>query len=287
MTNDEKIIPIDSDDIHQVINSSEDSYEFFNLGIDDSFKYEKAEFFEYYYSGKTKFCSNNSNNDFKYEENKNENHTIIYEEKPNLFQTSKKKRFKPENIRIKVKVHYHKFIYSFFKDLIKSKFPKKKCIIRKIPHSNTKIVSKEGNRNLMNMSIEQFLSQKISSTFRCESNQNIKNIEKLKKLLSNCEEKKFLYMSYKDFYEKYYLNNEKMEFNFPLSPSTQFFCEYVKTLNESEREIIDNIARNHFIQYFLDGKVNSSIKSNNELNVNNDGNKNFKFNIVKFNSQKK
>ena len=55
-----------------------------------------------------------------------DNQTMISEEKSqNLFQISKKKRFKPENIRIKVKVHYHKFIYSFFKDLIKSKFPKK------------------------------------------------------------------------------------------------------------------------------------------------------------------
>ena len=223
-----------------------------------------------------------------FNQQKFDNKTIISEDKSqNLFQISKKKRFKPENIRIKVKVHYHKFIYSFFKDLIKSKFPKKKCVIRKIPHSITKIVSQEGNRNLMNMTLEEFLSQDVSTTFKCDSNQNSKNIEKLKKLLYDYEEKKFLSMTYKDFYEQYYLSYGNINFNFPLSSSTQFFCDYVKTLNKNERVIIDFIARKHFIQYFLGGSNNYSFKGNNELNVNNKNCKTLKFNIVKLIDQKK
>ena len=243
MTNDEKIIPIDSDDIHQVINSSEDSYEFFNLGIDDSFKYEKAEFFEYYYSGKTKFCSNNSNNDFKYEENKNENHTIIYEEKPNLFQTSKKKRFKPENIRIKVKVHYHKFIYSFFKDLIKDKFHNKNCKIRKISYSITKKNNKEHNKLLLNMSMEEFLSQSVSPSFKCAIEQNKKNIKRLKKLIGNSEEIQFLKIRYKDFFKRFYLSNEQLNINFKLSSSTQFFSNFLNSLNDNEKKLVNILVQ--------------------------------------------
>lgn len=268
------------DDFHSDINSINenlDSEEFIK-GNSKVFDFAKdPDDYYKYISGQTNPDLNNLNNDIEKEVNNFENKTIIYEK---LFQTTKKKKFKPENIRIKIKVHYHKFIYSFFNDLIKYKFPKKKCFLRKIPHSITKVVSKNANINLMNTSLEQFLSQNVSSTFNCDPKQNLKNIEKLKKLLSNEEEKKFLSITYKDFYEKYYLNSKNIDFNFTLSSSTQFFCDYLKTLDENERNNVDNIAKNHFIQYFLDGNDNFSFKINNELNVNNGVNKKHKFNII-------
>lgn len=207
------------------------------------------------------------------EEEELEKKKVETEEKKTLKLTQKKK-FKPENYRIKIKVHFHKFIFSFFKDLIKAKFPKKKCKLRKIPHSITRTISKDKNKILINMKLEEFLSQKVSSTFKCDSNENKKNIQKLKKLIGDSDEKKYLEMTYKDFYLNYYLSKDKSIFNIPLSSSTQFFYEYIDSLKEKERNIIEMIGKKFFIQYFLD---NNEFEKKNNLNIN----KGFKFFVDK------
>ena len=188
--------------------------------------------------------------------------------KEKKLKSTQKKKFKPENYRIKIKVHFHKFIFSFFKDLIKAKFPKKKCKLRKIPHSITRTISKDKNKILINMKLEEFLSQEVSSTFKCDSNENQKNIQKLKKLIGDSDEKKYLEMTYKDFYIKYYLSKDKSIFNIPLSSSTQFFYEYIDSLNEKDRNIIEMIGKKYFIQYFLDNNE-FYIEKKNNLNINN------------------
>ena len=257
---------LEQDDYH-----SDKEYEMNNINCEEFLNYNDnnledinqiKENDEIYFknTGKTKadLYEKNTNENLINLINENENETLIYEgNSDNHFKISKNKKFKPENIRIKIKVHYHKFIYSFFKDLIKNKFPKKKCVIRKIPHLITKNVSKSGNRTLMKMTLAEFLSQNVSSVYDCEINQNKKNIEKIKKLFSNSEEKIFLNMTYEEFYKKYYLSHNRNIVNF-LSNKTIFFYEYLQSLNINERNNVDLIARKYFIEYFLDGKDSDS-----------------------------
>ena len=57
-------------------------------------------------------------------------------------------KYKIDNIRIKVKIHYHSFIIGFFNDLIKLKFKIQRYKFRKIPYSITKDVSIKKNLSL-------------------------------------------------------------------------------------------------------------------------------------------
>ena len=57
-------------------------------------------------------------------------------------------KFKPDNIRIKIKTHFHNFILNFFNDLIKSRFTIQRYKFRKICYSITKDVTVKNNLNL-------------------------------------------------------------------------------------------------------------------------------------------
>jgi hypothetical protein len=194
------------------------------------------------YSGKTKIELNYE----KENEELNINNKILIYEGNNdqkLFKIENKKNVRPENLKIRIKVHFHKFIYSFFKDLIKDKFQNKNCKIRKISYSITKKNNKEHNKLLLNMSMEEFLSQSVSPSFKCAIGQNKKNIKRLKKLIGNSEEIQFLKMRYKDFFKRFYLSNEQLNINFKLSSSTQFFSHFLNSLNDKEKKLVNILVQ--------------------------------------------
>ena len=228
-------------------NLSEENIEDKDFIFDDSnqlFDFQKS--LEENYSGKTKIDLNNE----KENEELNINNKILIYEGNNdqkLFKIENKKNIRPENLKIRIKVHFHKFIYSFFKDLIKDKFHNKNCKIRKISYSITKKNNKEHNKLLLNMSMEEFLSQSVSPSFKCAIGQNKKNIKRLKKLIGNSEEIQFLKMRYKDFFKRFYLSNEQLNINFKLSSSTQFFSNFLNSLNDNEKKLVNIlIQENNF-----------------------------------------
>jgi hypothetical protein len=127
---------------------------------------------------------------------KNSNNNLIKKEK-------RKKHDKTENgnIREKIKTNYHKFIIDFLNEKIREKFRGKQIAkFRKIsPKKNSK--NKIFNKNLLLISIKDFVKNKISKKFQYKpEDQNIKTLEKINPLLDN-----YLEMSYEDFYTNYFL----------------------------------------------------------------------------------
>ncbi len=244
MEKQEKYIPILNyfSEFHSE-NLSEENIEDKDFFFDDS-----SQLFDFYksleenYSGKTKIDLNNEKEN---EELNIINKILIYEgnNDQKLFKIENKKKVRPENLKIRIKVHFHKFIYSFFKDLIKDKFQNKNCKIRKISYSITKKNNKEYNKLLLNMSMEDFLSQCVSPSFKCAIGQNKKNIKRLKKLIGNSEELQFLKMKYKDFFKKFYLSKEQLNINFKLSSSTQVFSHFLNSLNDNEKKFVNILVQ--------------------------------------------
>ena len=193
-------------------------------------------------------------------------------------------KFKPDNIRIKIKTHYHNFILNFFNDLIKSRFTIQRYKFRKICYSITKDVTVKNNLNLMNMTLGKFLSQKISKKYKCDSNQNEKTVNILLQMLKNENDRKLFDTNYSDFYINVYLSKNKNEIidKFGLKSRTEFFYEFINRINQKnyERSVID-IAENHFVSYFSknlyskNSQFNLLIKNDDKEKKNNDCNFNF------------
>ena len=163
-------------------------------------------------------------------------------------------KFKPDNIRIKIKTHYHNFIISFFNDLIKSRFKIQRYKFRKICYSITKDVTVKNNQNLMKMTLGEFLSQNTSKKYKCEIDQNKKTYLFVKNLLKKESDKKLFDLTYWDFFLNYYMIDDKKEIinNFGIKDRTQFFTDFISNIkNTNYLKSVVNIANNHFIQYFL------------------------------------
>ncbi len=174
-------------------------------------------------------------------------------------------KFKPDNIRIKIKTHFHNFILNFFNDLIKSRFTIQRYKFRKICYSITKDVTVKNNLNLMNMTLGKFLSQKISKKYKCNSNQNEKTVQILLQMLKNENDKKLFDINYADFYINFYLTKNKTDIihKFGLKNRTEFFYDFISRINQKnyERSVID-IAENHFVNYFSKNLYSNNSKFN-------------------------
>ena len=217
--------------------------------------------------------------------NKSLNSFIEYTEKyGKINKRGRKKKNKPDNIRIKIKTHYHNFILNFFNDLIKSRFTIQRYKFRKICYSITKDVTVKNNLNLMNMTLGKFLSQKISKKYKCDSNQNEKTVNILLQMLKNENDRKLFDTNYSDFYINVYLSKNKNEIidKFGLKSRTEFFYEFINRINQKnyERSVID-IAENHFVSYFSknlyskNSQFNLLIKNDDKEKKNNNCNFNF------------
>jgi hypothetical protein len=192
-------------------------------------------------------------------------------------------KFKPDNIRIKIKTHYHNFIISFFNDLIKARFKIQRYKFRKVCYSITKEVTIKKNQNLMKMTLGEFLSQNISQKYKCEINQNEKTFNIIKNILKNESDKKLFDLNYCDFYMNYYLIHDKEEIvnNYGIQDRTEFFNDLIDKIgNTNYQKSIMNIAHYHFIQYFFKDYENKSCLENKEIFL---GKKTLSFGNMSFN----
>jgi hypothetical protein len=158
----------------------------------------------------------------------------------NTHKTKKEEHNKkaPDNIRKKIKNHFHKFIFDLTNDLIKGFYGNQKFKFRKGIHQikknknnndennnnenenneyefseNEKIfftndISLKTNKKLINTNIEDFLKQKISSRYtKYEKNENKKIFEE--KLNKNfiMQNNYVFKMKYKEFFINFYLND--------------------------------------------------------------------------------
>ena len=185
-------------------------------------------------------------------------------------------KFKPDNIRIKIKTHFHNFIISFFNDFIKTRFKIQRFKFRKISYEITKDVTVKNNEKLINMTLGEFLSQNISKKYKYDSDQNEKTVLTLKNMVKSNFDKDLFDIQYYDFYNNYYMTSNKKEIseNYGISKNTEFFIDFImKIENETYVKAIIDIASNHFIQYF--NKNETCINNKNTFSNINDENNSF------------
>ena len=186
-------------------------------------------------------------------------------------------KFKPDNIRIKIKTHFHNFIISFFNDFIKNRFKIQRFKFRKISYEITKDVTVKNNEKLINMTLGEFLSQNISKKYKFNPDQNEKTVLTLKNMVKSNFDKDLFNIYYYDFYNNYYMSSKKIEISeqYGISKNTEFFVDFIKKIdNEKYVKSIVDIANNHFIQYFNRNDTNIN-NNNNFLNENYENNNSF------------
>jgi hypothetical protein len=186
----------------------------------------------------------------------------IYKKNPELNHN----KYKIDNIRIKIKTHYHSFIIGFFNDLIKLKFKIQRYKFRKIPYSITKDVTIKTNLSLKYKTIGELLSNDISDKYKkYESGKNRKSVYYFYKTVKDEEQKNLLSKTYKDFFYDFFLNGNREELNkkYGTSSKTILFSEFCDTITDNKyKEMIIYTANNYFLDYFYDKneKKNEFIK---------------------------
>ena len=175
-------------------------------------------------------------------------------------------KYKIDNIKIKIKSHFHSFIIGFFNDLIKLKFKIQRYKFRKIPYRITKDVTIKTNLSLKNKTICDLLSNDISNKYKkYESGKNRKSIYYFNKTVKDEEQKNLLSKTYKDFFYDFYLNGNREELSkkFGLSNKTVLFSEFCNSMNDLKyKEMIIYIAYNYFMDYYNE-KVEKKIEDKN------------------------
>ena len=167
-------------------------------------------------------------------------------------------KFKPDNIRIKIKSHYHNFIINFFNELIRYHYKFQRFKFRKISYTITKDVTIRNNMSLMNMNLGDFLCQDVSRKYKCETNVNKQIVNNLKLVFQD-----IFSFTYSDFYKKVYTNPNIKEIKkkFGLKKNIEYFYDLVNRIKDENYK--------HFIETYINNKSKYEIKKNDDNNNSN------------------
>ena len=167
-------------------------------------------------------------------------------EKNNL-KTKKHDKTEQGNIRSKIKNHFHKFIIKFLNEKIKENNDGKQIVkFRKINYKKTNIRSREENKKLIEAKLKEIFKYDISSKFKYKSNDQ--NLKTLNAIYHNPKLKKYLDMTYEEFYTKLFLKDEHPS---TVDSKVEYFCDFIKELKNKELKKInlneENISDNQTI----------------------------------------
>ena len=151
------------------------------------------------------------------------------------------------NIRSKIKNHFHKFIIKFLNEKIKENNDGKQIVkFRQINYKSTNIRSREENKKLIEAKLKEIFKYDISSKFKYKSNDQ--NLKTLNAIYHNPKLKKYLDMTYEEFYTKLFLKDEHPS---TVSSKVEYFCDFIKELKNKELKKInlneENISDNQTI----------------------------------------
>ena len=151
------------------------------------------------------------------------------------------------NIRSKIKNHFHKFIIEFLNEQIKENNDGKQIVkFRKINYKTINIRNRKENKELIEGKIKEIFKYDISSKFKYKSNDQ--NLKTLNAIYHNPKLKKYLDMTYEEFYTKLFLKDEHPS---TVSSKVEYFCDFIK--NERKRGL-NKIELNE--DSFLDKLIN-------------------------------
>ncbi len=189
----------------------------------------------------------------KEEDNRKKGRKKKPENKINIFHSKEN----DDNIRRKIKCHFHNFIINYFNNLIKEK-KKGNLKFKKIKYSYALNDTMKFNKILLLSKISDFFKLDISNKYKkYKKNENEIVYEKLIKRFDN-EERQIFNLTYMEFYEKYYLNKA-----FNNSSNLNNFYSLIE--NERKNELDENeikysnllklIAEQRFINYYLPNRL--------------------------------
>ena len=192
-------------------------------------------------------------------------------------------RLNSDNIKRKIKTHFHCFIISFLNLMIKKEWEgNQKFKLKKMDSEITQNITIAYNRKLLNTPIKEIL-KKVSNKF----NDHLSNEKILSKIPPSKDEiNHLLNCTYKEMYEKYYLTSRNELFkNEKENNSFEYHLSKIK--NKFGNEYMEKYKNNaeNFVDFFQNGKMrkkksNSSFYKENEnseinnINSNNLTNKN-------------
>ena len=162
---------------------------------------------------------------------------------------SKHDKFSNDNLKRKVKTHFHLFIIAFLNKIIKNFFGQT-IKFGKISSFVTQNITVEYNRKLMDEKIKNVISR-ISHKFRDKDKNKIIVELIMNKADKDSEIIKFLNMPYKDFFLNYYLKSTKKTFEGELEDES--YEAHIEKLEKIYgNEYIINFKRNArtLVQFF-------------------------------------
>ena len=159
-----------------------------------------------------------------------------------------------DNILKKIKVMYHNFIIKFANNYIKFLYDGfQRYRLRKISGKINQNVTKKYNVSLSNITLKEFLSNKISPKYKQDKDKNKKMVEKLCSL--KMQMKELLDLSYISFYKRIFLctNRTYLEENYGLSENTLTFKDNLEIMYETENpnyiKEVEKIGKKQFIEF--------------------------------------
>ena len=169
------------------------------------------------------------------------------EKEKNNLKTKKHDKTEQGNIRSKIKNHFHKFIIKFLNEKIKENNDGKQIVkFRQINYKSTNIRSREENKKLIEAKLKEIFKYDISSKFKYKSDDQ--NLKTLNAIYHNPKLKKYLDMTYEEFYTKLFLKDEHPS---TVSSKVEYFCDFIKNLKNKELKKInlneENISDNQTI----------------------------------------
>ena len=184
--------------------------------------------------------------------NLNENQVLNNKRKRKINAKRTHDKKEPGNIRSKIKNHFHKFIIEFLNAKIRE-FNNGKQIMkfRKINYKTTNIRNKKYNKELVESNLKEIFKYEISPKYKNKSkNQNLKTLNSI----YSTELKKYLDMTYEDFYNKIFLNDEH---KINKDNKVIFFSDFIK--NEREKCLKNNESETYLQEYI---KIVNEISQN-------------------------
>jgi hypothetical protein len=161
-------------------------------------------------------------------------------------------RLNSDNIKRKIKTHYHNFIISLLNLTIKKEFNGiQKFKFKKMDSETTQNITINYNRNLLHTPIKEIL-KKVSQKFH-DPYQNEKIIANLPP--SKYEINKLLNCTYKEMYEDYYLKSRSDLFN-EEKENNSFESHLFRIQNKFGYEYLKKYKENaeNFIDFFINSK---------------------------------
>lgn len=198
---------------------------------------------------------------------------------------SKHNRFSDDNIKRKIKTHFHNFMIALLNSQLAIKNPNDKIIkFGKMKSDITQNITIEYNKILLNKLIKEIIIE-VSNRYQ---NKNI-NADCINYIMKNDKENisiiQLLNMKYKDMYQNYYLNSTKK--NSPKGVENESFEAHKEKLKKFGEKYLQNYIKNAegLIEFYNKcskrksrKKIESSINENNDLN-------NVEISIVKDNNK--